>query len=583
VGMVLAVRGGVGIRRATACLTMAFLLWQIVWAVVTPGFRTPDEPAHYNSVLRMATTGQWPAPGEAALTQTVVDAVRESGLTTVEQDLFSQANRSEVAGGDVQANGGDVLPYPDALVVEHGQRSVGMYSDAEATGEKDQMTQHPPLYYWLAGKALRLAGGMEWTWDRQLLFLRIFSIFLTAPLVPCLVYTACRLGAGRRCALAIAATIFLVPQLAFNTAAVTNDDLAIGAGAVAIAASAAVAYSGSWYTVFASGAALGVGLWSKGTFIPMGLVVGCAFLVNPRIGTRGRRLLRALAAGGVGVLLGGFWWGRNLVLYGVLQPAGLERTQSGEGSDVLYFIQASLRGLADTSWGRLGWLEFPLPQPLLLALQVGVLVCVTWAVTHAWVPEGGTEQARDDRLRRAVLILFYPATGALLIVQAWTAYTQTGTLPGLQGRYLFPAVVGMLAVAGMAWAPRLERTGERNWPYMIPGILSSSVAGYSLLLWLRACYPAEEGWLGIDWLRWSVVSGLGLWWLRLAVVLGAVMLLVAVLTPFLFRDGRARGDGGRAKALSPAPAIREKDGDAVQQTARVERPVREGYRSEERG
>ncbi|WP_164505438.1 hypothetical protein [Actinobaculum sp. 313] len=181
------------------------------------------------------------------------------------------------------------------------------------------------------------------------------------------------------------------------------------------------------------------------------------------------------------------------------------------------------------------------------------------------------------------MILFYPATGALLIVQAWTAYTQTGTLPGLQGRYLFPAVVGMLAVAGMAWAPRLERSGERNWPYMIPGIISSSVAGYSLLLWLRACYPAEEGRLGVDWLRWSVASGLGLWWLRLAAVLGVGMLLVAVLTPFLFRDGRARGDGGYAQTLSPALAMPEKDGDTVQQEARVERPHRERYRSEERG
>ena len=46
---------------ATCVLTVAFFVWQVVWAVLTPAFRAPDEPLHVNSVVRVAQGQGWPA------------------------------------------------------------------------------------------------------------------------------------------------------------------------------------------------------------------------------------------------------------------------------------------------------------------------------------------------------------------------------------------------------------------------------------------------------------------------------------------------------------------------------------------
>ena len=64
--------------------TAIFLALMVLWSVVTPNFRNPDEPQHVNSVLRLAEGGGWPAPGEAFVMPEVLRAKTLTGFSAVD-------------------------------------------------------------------------------------------------------------------------------------------------------------------------------------------------------------------------------------------------------------------------------------------------------------------------------------------------------------------------------------------------------------------------------------------------------------------------------------------------------------------
>ncbi len=429
-----------------------------------------------------------------------------------------------------------------------------------ATEIVDQMTQHPPLFYVLQAVAYRAVGAADWQWDRQLLLLRVVSVLMTLPLVPCVVYAARRAGTSRRMALTAGVFVFAIPQLAYVTGSLNNDALAIGAGALCLAAASAAMFgSGGWRTVWAAGLALGLGLWSKGTFIPMGLTVGLAFLSNVNGLAWRQRWLRVVCAGGIGVVTGGFWWARNVLLYGVLQPAGYQSAFLAPGSDVRYFFTTAFRNLTESFWGRFDWMDWLLTAPLVWVLTAGACVTVVVAVF------GG-----PHRIQRLVLLSFFVSVTAMLLAQAWTQYREGGIVPGTQGRYLFPGIVGLLTVGVLGvtrvggWmslvVPARDRISgrplfSRPKPLLItiPAVL---IAAYSALTWAQACYPLLAGGssddsnalvgaraggifealgssVAVDVQRWSLVAGLNSGVLEGVVVLGACALLIAALIPLV--------------------------------------------------
>ena len=126
----------------------------------------------------------------------------------------------------------------------------------------------------------------------------------------------------------------------------------------------------------------------------------------------------------------------------------------------------------DSSWGSFGWLEWTLNSYL-----VGTLAGATAVALVVSVARG------PDRLRRLTLLTFHLGVGVLLLVQAWTAYSEAGYVSGVQGRYLFPGIVGMLAVAGAAWIPGLEGLIRRQgWSFarFVPAVGIAVVALYAL-------------------------------------------------------------------------------------------------------
>ncbi|MCI2194026.1 MAG: DUF2142 domain-containing protein [Ancrocorticia sp.] len=519
-------------------LSIAFIVWQATWAVVTPYFRGPDEVQHFNSVLRMATSMSWPDPGEARIDSGVIRAIHEAGFMAGSDDHFAIANKTPLHGGTAEFSG-YATPYYQAHIVPHSQRTTLEFGIENPTSYVDQMTQHPPLYYLITGRLLNWFGGTEWKWDRQLLFARMISILITVPLVPSVLYTSRKLQFRRDTSLAVGTTVFAIPQLVFSTSLVTNDALAIGAGALTIAGVAEAMFGKeSWKAVIVAGFGLGLGLWSKGTFIPMGLVVFIAFLVNQNTGSVTRRLTRGLAAGLLGVTIGGYWWIRNLVKFGSIQPTSESVSgNAGENSGIAPFVRRVFRLFIDSSWGELGWLEWWLP-----AYLIGALALAATALSVIALVRG------PNRMKLMVLLLYYPLAAAVVVFGSYKAFRAFDVVQGIQGRYLFPGVVGLLVVAGSAWAPAFEKRTPSNRhgtiaKRLLSGLVVAGVALFSLLDWFLALYPGLHHRGILDWSRWSLAAGVGIDYL---VVLSSAAVLAASFVVYCWLTGvriDARGLG----------------------------------------
>lgn len=518
-----------------AVLTLCFLIWQTLWAVLTPSFRGPDEVQHFDAVLRVAATGEWPMPGNAIVDTEVINATHEAGFMAGDDDFFALANKTPLRGGQAEF-AGYAPPYAYAEILPAAQRSVINYGTGGDPEHINQMTQHPPLYYEILGGALNIVGGLNWTWDSQLLFLRFLSILMVLPVIPSILYASRRIGFGLLGSTTAAVSLFAIPQFVFATSVITNDALAIGAGALTIAACSEGMFGrASWRTVIAAGLALGLGLWSKGTFLPMGLLVGLSFVVNGSGGAIRERWLKGVSAGLIGVLVGGFWWVRNVLEYGSLQPAGAERLSIGAGTAISRYLHQSFRLFVDSSWGQLGWLEWFLPAPMITLMAGGTAVCLVVTLTRG-----------PQRAKKLVLISFYLATGAVLLVQAWTAYQESGYVSGIQGRYLFPGIVGLIVVATSAWIPFYEKYSlRRRWLPLIPSGFVTALALGALYLWMRACYLSTTGRVAIDWSRWSLATGFSTGSLQIWTCLGVAGLVVAAFIPVLIsmRRSGVRDDG----------------------------------------
>jgi hypothetical protein len=216
---------------ATGTLTLLFLMWQAVWAISTPAFRSPDEPQHVNSILRVAAGKGWPDPGEAYLSASVLEVGHESGMISPDSIGFDVTDRTQL----FEHYSSETVPLFNSMAVTpHSERSSLTYT-GYLTSQVDQMTQHPPVFYYIEAFIFRLFGAESWPWDRQILLMRLVSAVMTVPLIPSVVFTARKMGTSERGALAAGIMAFGVPQLAFITGSVTNDSLTIGLGSIVLA------------------------------------------------------------------------------------------------------------------------------------------------------------------------------------------------------------------------------------------------------------------------------------------------------------------------------------------------------------
>ena len=156
-----------------ALIVIAYVAIASLYAARVPAWQAPDEPAHYNYVHELASTGQFPVLRMGDYDEAYLEQLKSQG-------------------------------FPPSLPI-HPVRYEA---------------HQPPLYYVLASVIFRLTQG-------QLLFLRLFSVALGAIFVV-LTYEIVRQIYPQRAAVRLAAAAFVafLPMHVASAASVNNDALA---------------------------------------------------------------------------------------------------------------------------------------------------------------------------------------------------------------------------------------------------------------------------------------------------------------------------------------------------------------------
>lgn len=395
-------------------LTAAFALLSVIWSLLTPQFLAPDEPEHFSTSYRVSQGFQWPDPGTAYISSAVDAATKESAIPPSARSTL------------------------DDLSVQHPGLS----------GRIDQMTQHPPLYYLLSGGLLAAPGVTSIPWDQSMLLVRVLGAVLAAPLIWLSWNGVATLLRSRRAGIVAASTVFVVPQLPQTMGVVTNDSLAI-----------LLAWTTTWLaikvmdgdrryvTVVGLGLAFGLGALTKGTVLPLGLLVVLALLVRSG-GTASlmRRLRQLAVALTIAFVSGGWWWLRNLIKFGSLQPDGLMLSTRSADPDAPtslgHYIDTVWNTTPTTFWGSFGRVSVPLPELVVDVLSVVGLIVIVIALLQ-----------RGSRYQHILILMAPIALSAILFVRtSWSAYETTGVVRGLHGRYFFTVLLAVIAVSALALA-----------------------------------------------------------------------------------------------------------------------------------
>lgn len=445
------------------------IVWGIVllgYTVLLPAYRAPDEPQHVDLIVAMRSGEPYPDFDE----RIVSPAVRSS-LILVD---FDERSRNLTASGATPraerpsfAALEGALPPPTADELE---RKPQRY--------RNWIAQHPPTYYLLLGQGLNaVPGTSDWPFDRVVGFLRICNALMLLPLPAIIFATARRIGCSRTVGVAASVIPLTIPQLAHIGGSVNNDNLLVLFGAVLTWLVARVMGGDvSTRTAVLIGVTGALALLTKGfaLFIPPWIVV--AYLVAARRAPERRAVLArgALSVGSM-VVLGGWWWVRNLVVFGTLQPsvmvdAIVPRTSPDFVPQPGWWMTRFGAFMTQRTWGSFGWLEVELP---LGAIGVATAV-VLFGVVVALV--------RRDRegLRGPIVVLLLPTVMLLAIVAVlgWRAYLLSGKTPGLQGRYLFAGLVGLAVAVGQGLTAAFRSRGRATPIVLLVGAVAMHVLAF---------------------------------------------------------------------------------------------------------
>lgn len=418
-------------------ITALYLLVLLAYSILFPTFRAPDEPQHVDLARYVSEELSYPAWDERNLSPGVA--------RTFDDVRFSERSAHLTAAQAVPKN---ERPSFDDLEDPPGRTGL------------NQMPQHPPLYYVVAGLSERAAEAVigDPSYDLETWIYRVVSILCVAPLPLIIWHIASRLGVPRPVGIAATLVPLTIPQLTHIGSAVNNDNLLmllvwmlapvvlrIGTGDIARR------------TMVLAGVLSGLALLTKGFALVVPLWIMAGLLVV--LGREGKDRLRPIVSAGaiyaaVTMAVGGWWWVRNLVLYQQLAPSRYdEYIPPADNVDVQIgsFVRLWAYRTNRRFWGEFGWFDVALPT---LAFGVATVLVVV-AVVAAFVRRdrvAGT--AIGDRVLLLVPIgLFVGQQFAL----ALRAYLSTGHLPGMQGRYWFGALAPLAVLVALGLANLVPR------------------------------------------------------------------------------------------------------------------------------
>lgn len=458
-------------RGLLALIFIGYSVIAALFAIRTPAWQTPDEPAHYNYAAQVASQGCCPV----------------------------------IQAGDWDS------PYLEQL------KAARFAPELLTRFDTIQYEDHqPPLYYLIQALVYRLSDG-------SLVVMRLVSAAFGLGIIACAWAIPRRLLPDQpQVALATAAFVAFLPQHVALLASVNNDSLAWLLVAVLIWLT--VRYSlGDRIPVWGLGLLMGIALLTKLSAIFMVGVIGLAillrqassfqrtassqnhkqnqpeqFAISHQLLAIGQKWAAFLLPT---LLLGGIWWVRNVSIYGFPDVFGLREhdrivadqlrtaTFMAENGVQGYWSHA-LRTTFTSFWGQFGWMGLPLWDWLYTLLLVVTAVLVVGLVIRKKLSAISYHPSAADE---ACLVPAFLTAGRLawllLALCALLAALQYGyynlEFLQLQARYMFTGLIPFgigLALGAEAWRSwLLGRWAWTRWLTPMPFLLLALLDAYLIL------------------------------------------------------------------------------------------------------
>ncbi len=399
------------VRLILIGIVLAYVALAVGYALGTPQWNNPDEPAHYNYIRHIATTGQLP-----------------------------------------------VLQMGDYNFAELEQLKAARFPDSMSIAGVRYEYHQPPLYYLLGAAIYKVTESLPL--PTQVLILRLFSVALGVLVLLVAYATAQEVFPGdQTLALATVAFVAFVPMHTAMTAAINNDTLAELLLALLVWLSLRRLRDADPQRryVLLAGLLLGLGLLTKVTVYVGAVVLVAAevgrLALNQRAGNhrdtestekkqKNLRVLRAsvvnlLAIFSLALLLSLWWFVRNAAVYGHLDLTGRLRHDAvvvGQPLAVLgleaarHFVVVTFQSF----WAQFGWMGILVDQRIYLLLAV--LTGLAALGLALWIAQRLPKLPAGQKWALGLLVLTF-----LLILAGLLQYNLT--FIQAQGRYLFPAIV----------------------------------------------------------------------------------------------------------------------------------------------
>lgn len=401
-----------GTRLWLGLLCVAFVALSLAFNVTVPLYEGPDETFHFFYVKQLAGGHGLPV---------ITDPLNPGllGPEAMQAPLYYLTG-ALVAGRIDMANAEELLWYNPqgnrGNPARPGNKNIVVHTDAEAWPYRNTALAVHVL------RGLSLLAGLA----------TVVGTFLTAR----------RLLRDERLALAAAGLNAFIPQFVFSSALVSND-LMITALCVwgLYLLLRLVERPGDMRLAAVLGGVLGLAALAKLSGVLLIALAGAALAwVAWRRRDERAAALRALVLIGVlAALIAGWWYVRNLLLYGDPTGESVWRAVTARDDKPIQWW-SEFTGLRWSFWGLFGWFSILLPEWIYRALDALTVAALAGLAWRAW-------RARAHGIHVRWLLVV-----AWLVLMSISLVHWNTVVEGFQGRLMFPAISAICVLLVTGWA-----------------------------------------------------------------------------------------------------------------------------------